>query len=544
MITVTVPTQKKLSGYIKRIQFLSFLPPWLPSLRFPLFIFAVIAFTVIGTGLATDDFLYLKRARNILFLDRLSPANTDYLSIPILHYTHAWVYHLATDSILVISCFKAVYLFLFWLACYNFFANFVNCNRAMLAATIFALSPIHDGATIWFTGQYLMLAFMFYLFAATAAFRARLGMATILAFFGSFSSYGSPPIAFGLALIFVLQRDWKATAALFIPNLIYIAYYVYTSVVMKAGIRRVPDSVDGINLLKRFIAQGVSYFDAGLGPSALMKFWYSIGSLDVLSSCVAIIAAFACLRLSIEAEKKPERRLSLWLCSVALFIGGLLTFALTGKYPQMAFSLANRVTIYGNFFLGVLAITLLPGRALSLLAAISVAAFIGVGEHWRKWEDISNQTIANLRSNTGIQSLSTDKMLFVTGKQFSQLGPFCHIDHFTAENVVGDVMNLYVGKPSTHLYWSVSARSVLAGDDLVDIKYGYKTKLPTVVHVYNADTNEFRYLSQQDFQEFISKMRPDIRHWSQLVSSPQLQTAIVYLMPSLRYAYEKRVNEN
>lgn len=536
-----------LSNHIKRTHsdLLAVSNSWLSSLGFPLCIAVVIAFTVIGTGLATDDFQYLVRARSLSFWDRLSPANTDYVSIPVLHYTHAWIYHLVTDSILVIGLFKAIYLFLFWLACYGFFANFVDRSRAMLAATLFALSPIHDGATIWFTGQYLMLAFMFYLFAATAAFQGRLGMTMALAFLGSFSSYGSPPIAFGLALIFVLQRDWKSTAALVMPNLIYIVYYVYTSVLMKAGISRVPDSVDGISLLKRFIAQGASYFDAGLGPSAFMKFWYSIGSLGVLSACVATVAVFACLSLSAEAEKKPERRFSLWLCGLALFVGGLLTFALTGKYPQMAFSLANRVTIYGNFFLGILAITLLPARALSVLAAISVVAFIGLGEHWRKWEDESNQIVTNLRYNSGIQSLTPDKMLFVTGRQFSHLGPYSHIDHFTSNNVVRDVMNIaYFGKPPTSQYWSLNARSVVSGGDLTDIKYGDKTRLPASVPVYNTDTNEFRYLPLQDFRELVSGMHPDIRHWTQLVSNPQVQTAIVYLMPSLRYAYEKHTNEN
>jgi hypothetical protein len=92
-------------------------------------------------------------------------------------------------------------------------------------------------------------------------------------------------------------------------------------------------------------------------------------------------------------------------------------FALApGIYPQLAFGMVNRVTIYASFGAALLLASLAyrPWSA-SALAALLTFSSLGLSDHWRAWHRVQDGTIEALRHDTELASgrLGSD-VLFVT----------------------------------------------------------------------------------------------------------------------------------
>jgi hypothetical protein len=93
-------------------------------------------------------------------------------------------------------------------------------------------------------------------------------------------------------------------------------------------------------------------------------------------------------------------------------------FALAvGAYPQLAFGMANRVTVHASF--GAALLLTYPARrawSAGALAALLTFSTLGLSDHWRAWRRVQDDTIAALRRDSALASgqLGTDT-LFVTG---------------------------------------------------------------------------------------------------------------------------------
>ena len=55
--------------------------------------------------------------------------------------------------------------------------------------------------------------------------RDSLYLGTVLLIFGSFMYYGSPPYIFGLAVIFLFEREIKKASIFIVSGILYITYY-------------------------------------------------------------------------------------------------------------------------------------------------------------------------------------------------------------------------------------------------------------------------------------------------------------------------------
>lgn len=495
-----------------------------------LFLFCIVS----GTGLATDDFVHLTNGLSRSWHESLAPR--AYLSVPVLHYTHALAYHAIGESLWAYDLLKALYLtFAAW-ALIRFFSLFFTPVRAFLGALIFLLSPLHDGATLWLTGQYLIVSLALFLLAYIAAYENRLWRATALAILGSFSSYGSPPLAAGLTLMLLFQRRWRAALTLALPNTAYILYYIYTSTILKAGTARLPGRFDFLALAKGYVVQLASFVDAGLGPSAWFKFGLAIGSLSLISIALATLLSVWIWRTGDRIDAPPRTWLLMSGTGVAM-LSAFGIFALTGAYPQVAFNLGDRILVYGNLFLVATLLRFAGPRLLAGTAIITLAAFMGMGDHWKQWNNTVNQSISRIRQQPGLAAVVPNEHVLVRGLQYSPLGPMTHIDHFTANYVIRDVM-AFARRGMPHVEpISFNRRLRLEANTLIDIKYGDSFPIGESILIYDAEADSLTRVMKSDIPAMIAALPPEIRHWTQLLGPGITRDTILWLMPSLKYAY-------
>lgn len=506
----------------------------LRSQRF-LVIIGTIVYALWQTGLATDDFVFLRNAQENPLASSLWP--TVYFSVPLLHYSHALMYFLIGEYYWAYDLLKTAYLTFCFLAAWRFFSIFYGTDRALFGAICLTLSPLHDAATLWLTGQYLILSLGFYLLAYTRAHEKHDFQAAALATFGSFCSYGSPPLAAGLALMFAWQRRWKAALLMLVPNVAYSLFYFYTSVVMSIGIKRLQPKFSLGALAKSYVAQVASLADASVGPSAWLKFSLSVTSLSWLSLGVGLGFAVWLWRagshLSSGADTLTRRVPLIGGAAIAALALGI--FALNGKYPQVAFNLGDRVMIYADLLVAILLMHFSRPRILAGATIVIVFAFLGISDHWKEWNHklrASANQIAQLTVATRPES-----PLFVAGLQYSHLGPMTHIDHFTASYVVQSFFDVARhGKDKIYVA-SFNRRLQLQPESLYDIKYGERMPVGDTILLYDADSNTLSTVPKEQIETRLSELPIELRHWTQLVGPGFVRNTILWFMPRLKYAY-------
>jgi hypothetical protein len=501
-------------------------PVWMVTFGFVLFL-------LWGTGLATDEYVFLLQALTQPISRNWWP--TTLISMPVLHYAQALPYFVIGDRPWAYDLLKAVYMGagVYFTSC--FFRVFCLPRRALLLALMFVFLPLDDAVV--FSDIYLVIAFTCYLYAYALGHKGRLGGSVLFAFIGSFSSYGSPPVALGLAALALMQKKRKLAGALLIPNLIYIAYYLFTSLVLKIGTQRLTGEFGVTALIKQFIVQIASFLDASIGPSAWAKIAYSIGSLDELGWFVAPLAAIAAVYY-IAGERRTVADRRLIAAASIILVGSFGIFALTGLYPQMAFSLGDRVMIYGSFFLICLLATLPLSRFVEGgIVVVLILATVGISTHWKNWKREVDQVAANIRSNDAIRALPPGTLLYVSHHQYSLLGPYAHIDFFTAGYVVQAFFRLQLGADTQLNFTSFNRRLVFKDGTLSDRKYGDAAPVNGGIWLYDSNRNVLKYVDAADIQKQLDALPKDIRHWTQQLKAGQVDALITWLLPSLRYAY-------
>jgi hypothetical protein len=505
-------------------------------------IFGFVVFLFWGTGFATDDYVFLLQGLTQPIAQNWWPKT--YISIPVLHYTNALPYFVIGNRPWAFDLLKAIYAGVGVYFASRFFSSFCLPRRAQVFGFLFVFLPLYDAVVYSFTDLYLVISFTCYLYAYYLGDRNRLSGSVIFAAIGSLSSYGSPPIALGLAALAFARGQRKVAAALFLPNVAYVAYYLFTSQILRIGTQRLTGQFGIIPLAKQFALQVVSFLDAAVGPSAWAKIIYSIASLDALGWLVALLAAVATIYyVATERRSTADRRL-LGAAAIIL-IGALGMFALTGLYPQMSFSLGDRVMIYGGFFLICLLAALpMNGPVESAIVVVLMLAIVGISDHWKQWQGEVAQVGANIRGNEAIRALPPGTLLYVSRHQYSHLGPYAHIDFFTASYVVQTFFKLQLGNDTPLRFASFNRRLVLANGDLRDRKYGDVAPVNGGIWLYDSQRNTLDYVAAANLQKRIDALPDDIRHWTQQLKNNQINALISWIAPSLRYAYSSSGRSN
>jgi len=490
-----------------------------------------------GTGLVSDDYGHIWEALDWRFVEHWWPK--EYASVPVLHYTQGLVFFLLGDRPWAYDLVKTLYTGAAVYGVSRFFALFCSANRALVFAFLFVFFPLHDAADYSLTMFYILESFAFYLFAYALGARERLGLAVVFALLGSFASYGSSPVAFGLTLLAYLQKQRKLAWALLVPNLIYVAYYLISSLVFRVGTQRLIGEMTIPALAKSFMLEIATFVDATFGPSAWAKFFYSIASLDGLGLAVAAaasLAAIVCFAKDPRVPAAPGIARDLLLSCAVIIVLSFGMFSLTGLYPYIAFNLGNRIMVYGSFLLICGFATLRMPRLLEQSAlVVTLFAIVGLSVHWKQWDREIDRVATNILNNQALRTLPPDAKLFVSHDQFSRLGPFAHIEFFSPSYVVKAFFDLKM-RPAPFYPISFNRRLKLENGELRDMKYGYNFPVGQEIWLYNSQDNVLERVPVTDIQKRLDALPDENRHWVQMIETPWFKDLISRFVPRLRYA--------
>jgi hypothetical protein len=493
---------------------------------------ALIAYALHGVGVCCDDF------SGIVIFDASRPVD-EWLATPLLIATHGLAYRwLGFGSFWLYDVLKIGWIALAYALVYRFGTLWFTPARAALFAALFIFYPAHDSTNFWFSNQYLTLTSAFLLLAFYLAERGRLAGAAAMSALGSFESYGSPPWVIGLALVFLLRRKFREAAALLVPQVIYVAYYVALTELHGRGSKRLPEAWNIEAIAKQFLLQVGGGLDAVLGPSIVLKVWWSIASLTAVSAVVGAALWFLIVR-DRPAPAPPRIPAAVWTGVLAIVACGYGIFALTGTYPQSAFGMGNRVTIYASFAVAfALAAVPLPRVVHAALAGVLVFATLGISDHWRSWREVQDRTVAAIAANPRLASgdLGADTV-FVVGGDYSRLGPFAHIAFFTETWAADALFKLALGEKKTFPVVPLTARFRATAQGLQDTRQGAIYPVGERIAVYRVDTNTLTSVERSEVGRLVESLEWPPRHWIHLVDVPWLRALILRWMPQLGYLF-------
>ena len=421
----------------------------------------------------------------------------------------------------------------------RFAADYLPPGRAWAAAVVYVLLPNHDATLYWVLTLIYVLTPALVMYAHHLVRNEKYGAGALIGLLGAFTSYASPPLTFGLAVIFVVERAYKKAAAFMLPGVLYVAYYFAVQKIPGVSVGRINADLSLAVLANRYLLQIGSFLDAALGPSFWLKMWYSANSITLTSALVGLLGLAFLYRVWPAERTAMSRALLAGLVAVTLL--ALAMFALTGMYPQMAFNLGNRVMVYGTL-LTAFAIAVLPlGRLTALaLATVFVMATLGLSDHWKAWNIRQQQVIANIRAQSpSLARIPKDAALLVTGYPYSQLGAMSHIEFLSETFGVVGVFDRALGAQPQFRLHSLRNWHMVEGETLLDVKYGERFLLGSKVWLYNAETNALREIDTQAVSDVIAALPNVPRHWLQLGDDNLLRALVLKVMPRLEYAFKR-----
>lgn len=485
-----------------------------------------IVYLVYGTGVFSDDYVipYFTDLEKKYIL--IAPVN--------LLIREPFFQFIKYDNYYPIELAKITVLICCFICFQKFFSIFLEAKTASLISLFVCFFPIHDAATFWFTGQSYLLSGSIYFLAYTMFHNKRLKLGFVLAFVASFIGYGSTPFALALAYLALRKMGAKNAFLLFLPNFIYIIYYIFVTKFADVGIDRLPDVISVMDILRNFAMQLLTGADAIFGPSMLLKVYYSILDISIFSMII-VAALFIFLhkyRYFVNiGNNRPDIDLIVALSLLMMFSFGM--FAVAGNYPQISFNLGNRVTLWGSFLFVYLLFSLTKSNkylytATTLALLLSVA---GASDHLKNWGRHQNNVVNNIR-NVG-NFIDSNEVLFVYGSRFSELGPFSHFEFLNNQGYTRSVFFHALKRNDLNIFM-LNSGVTSSGTIITDPKAGVSALVNDIVQVYDADKNILISMSGEDLMEIKSGMTQDKRHWIQFVPNETIAIIINLLAPKYK----------
>ncbi len=499
----------------------------------------VIVYLLSNTGLVSDDFVLISHLKDRPIMRSVLTDDPRWLALPVDHYAILiWYHFFRIGSIYVLEILKIFYALVSLFMVSKFFGKYMSREKALVAAFLFIFFPSHDSTAYWFLAYYLTLSAALYLFAYYLADTGRLWMGAISAAAGSFISYGSPILAVPIALLAFLNRKYKEALMLVIPNIAFIIYYVSISRIIKDGPNRIPAAIDVSAVFKQILVQIVTFVDSVMGPSMWLKVYYAIRQLSPISVMVGIgLCVIIVKAVSIKREKSDTKVI---ICMILMTFMGFFAFALTGKYPQLAFNLGNRTTIFGSLLVVYIIMTAPLGRTARLvIMCLMVFAILGISDHWKSWTAHQDAIISRIKGNADLREYSDSKAVYVSGNQYSKYGRLGHIEFFSEGSAVGPVFSLALNKEI--LTEPLNSRYKYSDGRLVDTKHGTSTKVDAFINVYDSENDIFFTVQADQINRYIESLPRDDRHWIQLINVKWLRSLVTLLAPKLSYLFLGRL---
>ncbi len=508
-----------------------------------LIVYVFIFYLIFSTGYFSDDFSEIDRMQRNDDLSLTLPS-FNYISIPVLHYTHYIFFSLLSfESIFLISFIKSIYTAICCFMSYKFFSLFTDKYNSIIISFLFLFWPTHDSTVYWFLGQYLMLTISFYLYSYYLIEKGNIKSGIFLAFFASFISYGSTPVAFSLAFLFLLKRRVRNSIYLVLPNIVYIIYYIFVSKVFSISpVSRIPDTIQLFSVVKNFIFQIISFFDSNFGLGFILKIYNSMSELNIVSFIVGIfflaLIYFVYNKKKYEGLKKSQYCTRLIITLFLITLSSMLMFSISGGYFQTPFNLGNRVMIYSSLLLSYLFVISIDGKFSILIKVVFVLiifSIIGISNHWKFQTNHQLIVINNIKNNEILDS-KDERILFVVGNQYSQLGKMSHIEFFSESHVAEASFGI-AGKKELKIK-TLNHAWEFDGLILSDKKYKNRTyEVKSQINIYDTENDKIKTISSGQIESFISSLPNSKRHWIQLVSNNKIKNIINKYLPRLNYLF-------
>ena len=296
------------------------------------------------------------------------------------------------------------------------------------------------------------------------------------------------------------------------------------------------NSIYNINiyiLIKQFVLQVVTFIDSVVGPSMWLKLYYSYYELSAISFVMGTLLIFIFYITYKENEDNYNSKLI--ISFIVLLLMSFAVFAITGGYPQLAFNLGNRTTVFGSLLLAYL-IVLIPSSRKKKTAVFAIFLFsiLGISDHWKDWHKQQMQVIKNIANNDALIEYKESKTIYVSGNQYSKYGPISHIEFLSENWVTSAVFNLALKKNIRAV--TINKRHVYEDGYLIDTKNNSKAEVNDYINVYDSANDRLFTLNFEEINSYIDSLPPDTRHWVQMLDKENfIKKIILYLMPRLEY---------
>ncbi|HAE43122.1 MAG TPA: hypothetical protein DCG34_09435, partial [Clostridiales bacterium] len=483
-----------------------------------IFLLFFLCYLFLGTGIHGDEIIHIQSVQNWT-LHQLLTLNYQeskllymFYNIPAYYLDFTEYYLFGKNEVY----YDVTKVFLAWLSIfliYLFAADRLGSRNAFLFSFLFVLYPIHDSVNyVLQNGQYLLPTFALIALSNILISNGNNLYGFLAGILGSFFSYASPPIAWGLSLTFVLKKQYQKFFLFILPQLIYVFYILLMSKVFLLEKNRATDIDNFRKLFNQLIFQILGFLDIIIGPSFLIKIFYSIGNISFLSLLVGLIVVVIFFKYFKPEQHKFDYHMFCALAAVAFL--SLCMYALTGFYPQTAFNLGNRVAIYSSLLMSFLVLWLMSlNRYFTiLLFSIFLLSMLGISDHWKGWNHHQKAIVKNIAMNENLKHIPQGERLYVSKNQYSRLGAMSHIEFFT-EGAGFWPINNAIG--NNIRFTMLNKRFKFDGQYLVDSKYSCKYSVNETIYVYDSEYDRLYKIPKLGIQAYIDSLPHDYRNWVQ-----------------------------
>jgi hypothetical protein len=217
-------------------------------------------------------------------------------------------------------------------------------------------------------------------------------------------------------------------------------------------------------------------------------------------------------------------------------ISSFLMFAVTGRYPQMAFNIGNKTGIFASMLVCYLIVAVMKTEKVRIVfLAVLILSSLGISDHWKNWMRQQNKLIKRISSNQQLKDYNENKFIFVSGNQYSKYGPISHIEFLSEHWVVNAVFRLALKKDISAL--PINKRHKYMDGYFVDSKHKSKIKVDDYINIYDSKKNVLFKLDVERINDYIESLPQDNRHWLLITNNRFLKDIVLALMPRLNYAF-------
>ena len=498
----------------------------------------LIVYLVFNTGVFSDDFALIVQKRDKGFSELILPSEW-WIIAPVEHYLlNVWYRFFDINNLIFIELLKTFYIIISFFFITRFFRIFLGVHHASMISFLILFFPSHEATTYFYLGLYQTLNFALYAYAFYLVHHNRIVSGSIFSVLAAFVCYSSVGFAIALFLFFVMDRKYKKAAVMIVPCLFYIIHYIYFTKINLITASQIPPDLNIYDILKQFVLQVVTFIDSMIGPSMWYKVYYSFSNLSFVSVLLAISLMVVFYKKYGKAENKEissKYDFKLIVAFSIIILVGFGNYSITGRYPQLCFGLGNRTTFYGSILLSYLIIQCPVSHKIKTgVFAVLLFSVFGISDHFKSWNIQQQEVISNIQNNRLLNEYQDNKIVYVSGNQYSKYGPISHIQFLSESWATSSVFKLALkGKISAE---PINKRNVYENGYLVDRKYNSKYEVADYIIIYDSENNKLFRLDAENINSYIDSLLPENRHWIQLLPEDNyLRKIVLFLMPRLEY---------